>query len=132
MSERILEFLARFDACKFRGGTPPASWLDEASALLRELVKAPGGHAPGDLRAAFVESVRAYEGWENGTREPAVELYGQLAPISEVFDLLSNCSDSLPGDTWRHLLDLGADITIEGSGYGDAARWLKDQIRDET
>jgi hypothetical protein len=132
MSQHIVEFLARYDACKFRGGTPPAVWLDEAAALLREVVKTPTNHAPGDLRQAFVESVAAYEGWENGTREPAVELHDHLVPISEVIDLLSNCSDPLPSDTWQQLLALGASDTIAGSSYGDAARWLKDQIRDET
>ena len=37
MSERITEFLARYDACQRRSGTPPAAWLDEAAALLRTI-----------------------------------------------------------------------------------------------
>jgi hypothetical protein len=84
-----------------------------------------GGHAPRYLRDAFHRAVDAFENWEDGSRKPVVELRAGVVPISAVFDLLCNCSDLLPDVTWQQLIDLGAESTMEGGSYGDAARWLK-------
>jgi hypothetical protein len=56
-----------------------------------------GGHAPGDLRDAFHVAVDAVGEWEAGP-EPKVELRDKQVPVSRVFGLLWNCSDTLPGD----------------------------------
>src|SRR4051812_9601520 len=55
-----------------------------------------GGHAPGDVRAAFAAAIEAYDSWEAGEAEPTVELREQQVSISNICGLLWNCTDTMP------------------------------------
>jgi hypothetical protein len=87
------------------------------------------GHAPGDLRAAFIEAVNYFEHWNELEPNPAVEFHDRPVPIGEVCGLLWNCSDILPGETADKLIDLGGEM--RSRTYGAAARWLKGQVPDD-
>jgi hypothetical protein len=68
-----------------------------SSALQHSHYKpAKGGHAPGDLRDAFMEAVDAFQDWEDGQPEPTVDLRDMPTPISKIFGLCWNCTDTLP------------------------------------
>lgn len=90
-----------------------------------------GGHAPGDVRDAFAEAFDAFGTWKSGEPEPTIELREHDVPISQIFELLCNCSDILPHRLVDQLKDEGADEEVENYTYGSAARWLRDQIIDE-
>src|SRR6202040_2902773 len=87
---------------------------------------ATGGHAPGDVRDAFVAAVEAFEQWEDGEPEPAGELREPRIAISAVFGLLWNCSDILPGDLFDQIDDHSG--VLKSRTYASAARYLKSRI----
>ena len=92
-----------------------------------------GGHAPGDLRNAFLEAIEAYEGWDEGQPEPEIEVRDRMMPISRVCGLVWNCSDIMPGMEQRQLEDLmpraiGEDVSGPLYTYGRAARVLKSLV----
>ena len=99
---------------------------------LRTLVVQPpakGGHAPGDVRDAFLEAITAFMEWKNGEPEPTVELREQQVPLSKLCGLLWNCRDILPGHAVTELEDCAAEV---GSWtYSAAARWMKGQISQQ-
>jgi hypothetical protein len=83
-----------------------------------------GGHFPGHLRELFEEALDAYYGWNDGEPEPTVvlepnyEFIGnpgaeernakkkdRILTISEVFGLLWNCTDILPGSCYDQIRD---------------------------
>src|SRR5687768_1357229 len=67
-----------------------------------------GGHAPGDVRDAFIEAIEAYRAWKPGEPEPEVELRDELVPISSICRLLWNCDDVLASqDVYRFELACG-------------------------
>ena len=86
-----------------------------------------GGHAPGDVRDAFLEAIDAHQAWQDGEPEPTVDLRDQAVPISRVCGLLWNCSDVLPGVAATQLRDLltGREGDRRVSPYATAARLLK-------
>lgn len=90
-----------------------------------------GGHAPGDLRDAFIEAIGAYELWNTGEPEPTVEVREHQVPIGKVFGLLWNCSDIMPNRICSMVADLDQDGEIKRRTFGAAARWLKGQIREQ-
>jgi len=102
------------------------------TSLLAESFYTPGrgGHAPGDLRKAFIEAVNAFEAWNPREPEPTVEVREQQIPISRIFGLLWNCSDTLPGEVRIHVADLDPHGEIRMT-YSAAARWLKAQVVSE-
>jgi hypothetical protein len=81
-----------------------------------------GGHAPGDVREAFLNGLDAvmYDREEH----PTVELRERKVPMADVCGLLWNCTDTLPGDYCRSLSDLLDDDCRIGS-YAQAARAVK-------
>lgn len=87
-----------------------------------------GGHAPGDIRAAFLEAIEAYEAWEDGEPEPTVEVRERPMRLSEVCGLLWNCSDTMPGVEERHLEGMLPWPQPSCATYARAARTLKDAI----
>ena len=87
-----------------------------------------GGHAPGDIRDAFLEAIEAYEAWEDGDPEPCVEVRGRPMRLSEVCGLLWNCSDTMPGIDARHLEGMLRDLEASCGSYARAARALKHAI----
>jgi hypothetical protein len=84
-----------------------------------------GGHAPGDVRDAFIEAIDAYQGWRTGP-EPTVELREQQVTISQLCGLLWNCQDTLPSHEYDVIRGM-ADTPPAGS-YGGTARWMKAEI----
>jgi hypothetical protein len=83
-----------------------------------------GGHAPGDVRNAFVdEAIPAYIAWEDGEPEPTVELREQQVSISQLCGLLWNCHDILPSGAIFELD--GCDADLKSQTYASAARWMK-------
>ncbi len=87
-----------------------------------------GGHAPNDVREAFMEAVDAFADWRDGAPEPTVEVREQDVPISAVCGLLWNCHDALPS-LLRSVLE---DVGIERCGsYASAARYLKPAIAEQ-
>jgi len=95
---------------------------------------ATGGHAPGDVRDAFLKAIEAYEAWEDGEPEPAVDLRDQPTRLSVLCGLLWNCSDIMPGLDQRQLEDalpqrhFGDDRTNTCSTYARAARAMREAI----
>ena len=87
-----------------------------------------GGHAPGDLRNAFLEAIEAYEAWETGEPEPTVELRERQMCLPEVCGLLWNCSDIMPGLDQRHLENMLPDPEGSCFTYARAARALRAAI----
>jgi hypothetical protein len=85
-----------------------------------------GGHAPGDLRDAFLDALERFERYKDGEPEPIVELRNEPTPISKVFKLLWNCDDILDGLTWTRLSDLSNDweMPTRKRTYAAAARFL--------
>lgn len=91
---------------------------------------AAGGHAPGYARDAFIAAIEAFESWEDGEPEPAVELNGQDIKIGQVCGALWNCRDFLPG-VWVDTMDQWngpCDPQVRHWTYARAARRLKDLI----
>jgi len=97
-----------------------------------------GGHAPGDVRDAFLEAVNEYANSEAGSPEPVVELREQQVTLSKLCGLLWNCSDAMPGSGWNqvcHVAGCEPHGPREDEGgprrrtYGAVARWLKATIR---
>lgn len=93
---------------------------------------AAGGHAPGDLRDAFLAVVEDLRSWRPGAPEPTVEVREQPVPFSVLCGLLWNCTDclsSLDGsEVWAfvELYGGGYDAGRRAStSYGRAARALK-------
>jgi hypothetical protein len=88
-----------------------------------------GGHAPGDIRDAFVhEAIPAFIEWMSGP-EPTVEVREQQIPISRLCGLLWNCSDTLPSGA---VFDLNScDIELKRHSYSAAARWMKEAIAEQ-
>ena len=58
-----------------------------------------GGHAPSDLRDAFLKTVEAVFDWSTGEPEPTVEVREREMPVSAVCGHLWNCRDVLPSGT---------------------------------
>ena len=84
-----------------------------------------GGHAPGDVRDAFLEALEDMRGWRTGTPEPTAEVRGQAIPISRLCGLLWNCTDIMPGHAcgdMQHVID---EFPNAGATYAQAARALK-------
>jgi hypothetical protein len=89
-----------------------------------------GGHAPGDLRNAFLEALDAYESWEDGAAEPDVELRDRQVKLSAVAGLLWNCSDIVPSVWMQQVrdLDTGDESFRIAPTYAAVARWLKAHV----
>ena len=93
-----------------------------------------GGHAPGDLRNAFLEAVEAFEVWEEGSPEPTVEVRDQPIRLSVLCGLLWNCSDIMPGLDQRQLEGvlpsryIGEDRSGTCFTYARAARAMREAI----
>ena len=76
-----------------------------------------GGHAPGDVRDAFVEAAESWRHWEPDTEsEPVVDLRDKPTPITTAIRLLWNCVDIMPSG----LCDC-VDLS-QGSTYAQGAR----------
>ena len=87
-----------------------------------------GGHAPGDVRESFVESVQAYLDWDDGDPEPMVELREHAAvPISRICGILWNCTDTMPGNLCAELKGLDGPID-HGGTYAQGARFLRSMV----
>ena len=87
-----------------------------------------GGHAPGDVRDAFLEALDIYVNREVGAAEPMVELREQQVSLCQLCGLLWNCTDILPGfwwDTACGLAEANRRDWPRSRTYGATARWLK-------
>lgn len=91
-----------------------------------------GGHAPGDVRDAFLEAVNCYAQWDDGEPEPTVEVRGRAVSLSTVCGLLWNCSDIVPRLTIDELCFAApwpeCDNCRQGMTYAQAARLLKQMV----
>ncbi len=89
-----------------------------------------GGHAPGDVRDAFLEALDAYEAWDDGEPEPTVDLRGRPVSLSTLCGLLWNCSDIMPGSARSQMVDMLPFGITEGhvTTYARAARALKSEM----
>lgn len=103
------------------------------SVLSRSFYKpALGGHAPGDIRDAFLAAIEAYEAWEDGEPEPCIEVRERPMRLSEVCGLLWNCSDTMPGIDRDNLEGMLRDPEASCGSYARAARALKHAIGEAT
>jgi hypothetical protein len=85
---------------------------------------AQGGHAPGNVRDAFLAAINAFEKWREGP-EPTVELEGGAVPISQVCGLLWNCTDQMPSGSWGRMDE------PDGRTYAMGARVLKGPVAEK-
>lgn len=53
-------------------------------------------HAPIGLQNAFFDALEAFEEWEAGAREPAVDLEGSAIPVSSIFGRMRTSEDLVP------------------------------------
>ena len=100
--------------------------MPKTTTILRGSAYKParGGHAPGDVRDAFVdEAIPAFIEWKDGP-EPTVELREQQITISQLCGLLWNCHDILPGSAVDDLKGCDSQ-SVKSWSYGAAARWMK-------
>jgi hypothetical protein len=90
-----------------------------------------GGHAPGDLRDSFIDSVDVIEQWDASQPEPTVELRGHQVPVTRIIGLLWNCSDILGGPVCRPINGMvrRPDSFPSGATYAQAARQLKKLVK---
>jgi hypothetical protein len=80
-----------------------------------------GGHAPGDLRDAFLGALQELIATPCEAPVPAADLRGKPTSLPAICRLLWNCTDTLPGHIVADLDALG----FAGTGtYAAAARWL--------
>jgi hypothetical protein len=87
-----------------------------------------GGHAPSDVREAFLTGIEQYVLWGDGEPEPIIELREQQVPLSTLCGLLWNCSDTVPRLDLDSLVgDCNTDI--KGGTYACVARWMKPEIQ---
>jgi hypothetical protein len=87
-----------------------------------------GGHAPGDVRDAFLEALDIYVNREVGAAEPEVEMREQRVSLCQLCGLLWNCTDILPGMWWDTVCGLAEAHQRDwprSRTYGATARWLK-------
>ncbi|MDK1493529.1 hypothetical protein QN219_26365 [Sinorhizobium sp. 7-81] len=56
------------------------------------------GHAPITLQNLFREALEAYDDWDEGMPEPVVSYEGNVLPISDVFDWMKPCTDTMPAN----------------------------------
>lgn len=91
-----------------------------------------GGHAPGDIRDAFLDVLGDLRRWSPGTPEPAAEVRDRQMPLSALCGLLWNCTDALPSsngaEVWSFVERFGDGYEAgrrASSSYGRAARALK-------
>lgn len=111
--------------------------MSQSVLIHSRYIPARGGHAPGDLRNAFLEAIEAFETWEKGADEPTVDVRDRPVTISRLCGLLWNCSDTMPGIEQRHLESLlpGRWIGEDRSGtlntYAMAARALREHIAQQ-
>ncbi len=93
-----------------------------------------GGHAPGDLRDAFLEGIEAFAAWRPGQPEPSVEVREQAVPLSALCGLLWNCSDAMPRLDQQQLEEalpqrfFGEDREGTCGSYARAARAMREAI----
>ena len=101
------------------------------NALLRGSTYSPlrGGHAPGDVRDAFLEAIVAFMEWAEGEPEPTVELCNRPVPICNVCGVLWNCSDTIPRSEWDELKGADPYDELQGHSYAAAARFMKWKIQ---
>jgi hypothetical protein len=100
--------------------------ISKVDWLMSYYVPRQGGHAPGDLREAFCDALDAFEDWKTGEPEPTVELRDKQLLIGQVFGLLWNCNDIVPGTIWRQVDYLGlCDEMPRHRTYAALARILK-------
>jgi hypothetical protein len=91
-----------------------------------------GGHAPSDVRDAFLNAIDDLRSWQPGMPEPMAELRERQVPITVLCGLLWNCTDTLPSlagsEVWSfverygHGYEAGQRAAVS---YGRAARALK-------
>jgi hypothetical protein len=91
-----------------------------------------GGHAPGDIRDAFLVALEELRGWAPGTAEPTAEVRERQVPLSVLCGLLWNCTDTLPSldgqEVWAFVEQHGAGYEAgrrASCSYGRAARALR-------
>ena len=93
---------------------------------------ATGGHAPGDIRDAFLEAAEAFGAWKAGEPEPTVDVREQPMTLSRICGLVWNCSDIMPGSEARALADVlpldEARRTTRIETYAQGARAMKAAI----
>lgn len=96
-----------------------------------------GGHAPGDLRNAFLEAIEAYGAWIPKGPEPTVEVQDRPIGLAALCGLLWNCSDIMPGSEQQQLEDalpqrcFGEDRAGSLSTYARAARAMSAAIKGD-
>lgn len=98
-------------------------------ALVRSSCKpSRGGHAPGDIRHAFLRAISAFYEWTPRTPEPVVRVRGRAVPLSEVCGLLWNCTDTLPSAEREEMVAaMGPFVTRDAccATYAQAARAMR-------
>jgi len=93
-----------------------------------------GGHAPGDIRAAFIDALDAFEAWCDHEPAPLVDVRGQSLALGTVCGMVWNCTDLMAGrdcSTLRDMLPWPAcdEFPIRAATYAQGARALMGMIR---
>jgi hypothetical protein len=87
-----------------------------------------GGHAPGDVRDAFLSWLADYYDAADNAPTPMAELREQEIEPAKLLGLLWNCTDQMPGIYVGMVEDILGDQPIRGT-YASAVRALKETVR---
>ncbi len=94
--------------------------MSNARILLHSKYRpARGGHAPGDVRDAFLEAAELLRNHQVGMPIPTVELREQEMPLSALCGLLWNCTDIMPGYACD---EVGSFMEVNGWEYEKCLR----------
>ena len=86
---------------------------------------ATGGHAPGDIRDAFLKGVEVL--WKTGS-EPKLDVRDRVLSLSDLCGLLWNCTDIMPGLELGLIGDLCEERSPRAGSYGACARALRAEL----
>jgi hypothetical protein len=83
-----------------------------------------GGHAPGDVRDAFLDAIDSIYSSAESDPLPRFELREKAVTFDQLCGLLWNCSDQMPGLFVTMASEMLGDQSIRGT-YAAATRALK-------
>jgi hypothetical protein len=90
---------------------------------------ATGGHAPGDLRDAFLLALESWRTDHDWKGDPVVNFRSQQTRLSTLCGLMWKCVDTMPGWDFEEVAGAGTS-SPQSRSYAAMARWVRPQLRE--